>query len=92
MVEKGKRLTWGQACHRAGIIDWSDNAMRHSFVSYRLAATENAAQTALESGHDQAVLFAHYRELVRPKEAERFWSIKPDAAMDKVFAFAEGAV
>ena len=62
---------------RAGIKEWPDNCMRHSFVSYRLAATGNAAQTALESGHDQAVLFAHYRELVRPKDAEMFFSIRP---------------
>jgi integrase len=40
---------------RAGMTEWPDNAMRHSFVSYRLAATQNAPQTALESGHDQAV-------------------------------------
>jgi hypothetical protein len=46
------------------------------FVSYRLASTHNAPQTALESGHDQAILFAHYRELVRPKDAERFFSIR----------------
>ncbi len=51
--------------------------MRHSFVSYRLADTGNAAQTALESGHDQAVMFRHYRELVKPKDAKRFWSIRP---------------
>ena len=60
--------------------------MRHSFVSYRLAATQNAPQTALESGHDQAVLFKHYRELVRPKDAERFFSIRPaaeDAGKDR---------
>jgi hypothetical protein len=56
---------------------WPENCMRHSFVSYRLAATQNAPQTALESGHDQAVLFKHYRELVRPKDAERFFSIRP---------------
>ena len=62
---------------RAGITEWPDNCMRHSFVSYRLAASGNAAQTALESGHDQAVLFKHYRELVRPKDAERFFSIRP---------------
>jgi integrase len=62
---------------RAGILQWPKNAMRHSFVSYRLAATGNAAQTALESGHDQAILFTHYRELVRPKDAERFFSIRP---------------
>jgi integrase len=38
--------------HEAGIKEWTENSMRHSFVSYRLAATGNAAQTALESGHD----------------------------------------
>jgi hypothetical protein len=64
---------------RAGITEWPDNAMGHSFVSYRLAATQNAPQTALESGRDQAVLFKHYRELVRPKDAERFFSIRPAA-------------
>jgi hypothetical protein len=59
--------------------------MRHSFVSYRLAATQNAPQTALESGHDQAILFEHYRELVRPKDAERYFSIKPSGeASEKV--------
>ena len=46
------------------------------FVSYRLASTQNAPKTALESGRDQAILFAHYRELVRPKDAERFFSIR----------------
>lgn len=59
------------------LLPWPDNAMRHSFVSYRLAATGNAAQTALESGHDQAVLFRHYRELVRPTEAAKWWGILP---------------
>ena len=59
--------------------EWPDNAMRHSFVSYRLAATQNSPQTALESGHDQAVLFAHYRELVKPKDAARYWQIMPSA-------------
>jgi integrase len=74
-----------EARRRAGISDWPNNAMRHSFVSYRLAATGNAGQTALESGHDQAVLFAHYRELVRPKEAERFWKIMPSSeAAEKI--------
>jgi integrase len=62
---------------RAGIKNWPDNCMRHSFVSYRLAATGNAAQVALESGHDQAILFRRYRELVRPKDAERFFGIRP---------------
>lgn len=60
----------------AGVIPWPDNAMRHSFVSYRLTDTGNAAQTALESGHDQAVLFAHYRKIVKPAAAKKFFEIR----------------
>ena len=56
---------------------WPQNGLRHSFVSYRLAATSNAAATALECGHSQEVLHQHYKELVRPKEAERFFAIRP---------------
>jgi len=34
--------------------------------------------TALELGHhDSCITFANYRELVRPKEAIRYWKIKP---------------
>ena len=77
VIEKELRYRHEAARARAGIKDWPENCMRHSFVSYRLAATGNAAQTALESGHDQAVLFAHYREIVRPKDAERFFAIIP---------------
>jgi len=74
----------------AGIKDWPDNAMRHSFVSYRLADTGNAAQTAMESGHDQAVLFRHYRELVRPNIAKRYFSIRP-VRKGKVVDMADAA-
>jgi integrase len=73
----------------AGITEWPDNALRHSFVSYRLADTANAAQTALESGHAQAVLFAHYREIVKPKDAARFFNIRPSASAEgKIVAMA----
>jgi integrase len=62
----------------AGIAEWPDNALRHSFASYHLAHFKNAASTALELGHhDSRVTFAHYRELVKPKVAERYWNIRP---------------
>ena len=77
------------ARRRAGIKDWPDNAMRHSYVSNRLAATGNSAQVALESGHDQAILFRHYRELVKPKDAQRFFEILPAGEpTDKIVAIA----
>jgi integrase len=65
----------------AGITEWPENALRHSFASYHLAHFKNAASTALELGHhDSRITFAHYRELVKPKEAERYWNIKPAAS------------
>jgi integrase len=89
VVERELRYRHEGARERAGIKDWPSNAMRHSFVSYRLAATQNAPQVALESGHDQAVLFRHYREVVRPRDAERFFAIAPDSEADaKVVAIA----
>jgi integrase len=69
----------------AGIIEWPDNALRHSFASYHLAHFKNAASTALELGHhDSRITFRHYRELVKPKEAERYWQLKPAGRGRKV--------
>jgi integrase len=72
------RQSFEQARARAGITDWPENALRHSFASYHLAQFKNAASTALELGHhDSRITFAHYRELVKPKDAERYWNVKP---------------
>ena len=52
--------------------------MRHSYASYRLAATNDAASVAAELGHSTAqMLYSTYRELVLPEEAERYWKIMP---------------
>lgn len=48
--------------------------MRHSFVSYHLALFEDVAKTELQAGHDRAVLFGHYRELVTQQEAEEYFT------------------
>lgn len=67
-----------EARQAAGIDDWPDNALRHSFASYHLAHFKNTASTALELGHhDSRVTFAHYRELVKPKDAAQYWNVRP---------------
>jgi hypothetical protein len=36
-------------------------------------------------GHtDSGMIFAHYRELVKPKDADRYWTIRPAAAGRKI--------
>jgi integrase len=72
----------------AGIEEWPNNALRHSFASYHLAHFKDAAALALEMGHtDSGMIFNHYRQLVRPKDAERYWNIRP-AGKEKVVQLA----
>ena len=60
----------------AGLGEWPENGLRHSFGSYHVAAFGSAAKTALEMGHvNAAMLFSNYRELVKPKAARLFWKI-----------------
>ena len=73
----------------AGIIRWPKNGLRHSFCSYRLAATSNAHLVASELGHTTShLVYQHYREVVTPEEAERYWQIAPAADAENVVAFA----
>ena len=64
------------AVKKAG-FEWDDNALRHSFVSYRLAQTQDENLTALEAGHSTAMLHKNYKGLVSPKAAKEWWSIMP---------------
>jgi integrase len=81
------RQLFDQAREAAGFDEWPDNALRHSFASYHVAHFKDAKALALEMGHiDSGMLFNHYRALVKPKEADRYWRIRP-VAMKKVVAF-----
>jgi integrase len=70
--------------------EWPQNALRHSFGSYHLAQFNDAAKLALEMGNSPATIFRHYRQLVKPNQAERYWKIAPAAAGKKVVQFAAG--
>lgn len=69
--------------------EWPDDALRHSFASYHLAAFNDAAQTALQMGHrGTATLFQHYRALVKPAEALRWWKLLPLNSEEKIIQIA----
>lgn len=61
-----------------GEFAWKHNALRHSFISYRVAAIQNVAQVALEAGNSPQMIFRHYRELVRPVDAKKWFLIAPE--------------
>jgi hypothetical protein len=79
----------GRARKAATIAEWPHNALRHSFASYRLAATQDAPRVALELGHSGSpqLVFSHYREVVTPEDAERYWQIRPATEAINVVSF-----
>jgi hypothetical protein len=62
---------------KIGIGPWPTNCLRHSYASYRLAATADAARVALEMGNSPAKLFSNYRELADEHDAKAWFSIAP---------------
>ena len=63
---------------KAGIPGgWRQNALRHSFISYRVAETGDVPRTALEAGNSPKMIFRHYRELVDEQSATEWFAIMP---------------
>ncbi len=65
------------ALARALKIGWPHNVLRHSFISYRIAAVKSADQVALEAGNSPAIIFKHYRELATSEQAAEWFAILP---------------
>jgi integrase len=66
-------------------ITWKQNALRHSFISYRLAELQDVNRVALEAGNSPQMIFRHYRELATPGQ-DRTWfaPILPETAANIV--------
>jgi integrase len=62
---------------KASGVAWKSNACRHSYISYRLAEIQDAAKVALEAGNSPNVVFKHYRELVKPADALKWFAVSP---------------
>ncbi len=58
------------------------NGFRHSFISYRMAVSKNAAEVALEAGNSPRMIFEHYRELVTVGQGEEWFGIMPTKARE----------
>jgi hypothetical protein len=53
--------------------------LRHSYASYRFAQIGDAGRVAGELGNSAVVVHKHYRELVKPADAERWFAVKPES-------------
>jgi Site-specific recombinase XerD len=63
----------------AKIEKWPPDVLRHSFASAHYAFHRDPARTAVIMGHrDQNMLLTHYRDLMKPSEATKYWNLVPD--------------
>src|SRR5437773_6662731 len=89
VVPKAPRGKVERVRKEALLTKWPNNGLRHSFASYRLAATHDAPRVAAELGHTSPqMLYSTYREVVLPSEAERYWNIRPETEAVNVVSFA----
>lgn len=78
------------AAAKAG-IKWRHNLLRHSFISYELAASENFAATASKAGNSEMVIREHYQQirtradvLVTKRLAARWFGIRRPKPADVI--------
>ena len=58
-------------------VPWKHNALRHSFISYRVAKNKNVNEVSMEAGNSPDMIFKHYRELVTEKAADAWFGVTP---------------
>jgi integrase len=61
-------------------IEWSQDVLRHSAISYWVALTGDVPRVALESGNSPKVIFKHYYQLVTKTTAQEWFSIRPKSS------------
>jgi integrase len=59
--------------------NWKSNCARHSFGSYFLAREQSTDKTAYQMGNTPEIVEGHYRQVVAPADAARYWSIEPNS-------------
>jgi len=65
-----------QVAEAAG-VERKDNALRHTFISVRLAETHNENQVAQEAGTSPSLIHRNYRQLVTLAEAKEWFGVMP---------------
>lgn len=76
----------------AGLGQWTQDVMRHSYASYWLAAHGDINRLTLQMGHESAdMLWKHYHRAAKRKDAATFWKIAPSVSDGrKIVSIATG--
>jgi integrase len=64
---------YGKTAKRAG-VKWSRNALRNSFISYRIALKKNIDAVALEAGNSRATILRYYFKALSTRDGRNWFS------------------
>jgi integrase len=65
-------------------VSWKRNALRHSFISFRVALTKNIPQVAYEAGNSPEMIQRHYLKVVTEAAAKQWFAVLPKHASNVV--------
>jgi integrase len=63
----------------AAPFKWKQNALRHSYASYRLTMIDDVAKVSLELGNSPQKVFSNYRKVVTKSQAAAWFAVMPTA-------------
>jgi len=79
-------------------VEWKHNALRHSFISYRLALTNDENAVAVEAGNSPTMIQQNYRQIIdhtgrviTPALANAWFSVTPPKRSKKIVNFTAAA-
>ena len=63
--------------------NWPNDCLRHCYASYHCAQFGDSRRTSQEMGHsgELTVFNYHYRNRVKPVDAQAFWKLAPSAGL-----------
>jgi integrase len=65
-------------------VPWKQNALRHSFCSYRMATLKDAPRVSYEAGNSVRIIQRHYDKVVTESQGKTWFSIMPKTAANVV--------
>jgi integrase len=77
-----------EAATKAGndknLLDWKRNALRHTYISARLAECNDEARVAYEAGNSPQIIRSNYDARIRPAAAAEWFAIMPPGKADNI--------
>ncbi len=88
--EYTRRLQAARALAGWGVGEWPNNALRKTFISCHYETHGSIDETAKQAGTSVAMIFTHYRKLIKKAKADLLWEIRPGNAPANVTAIEQG--